>query len=227
MVKMKVLVVEDDEASLNLMQSVLETFDVEVHSFSSAHSARSAIEEQAFDCLCLDLEMPEMHGFELAREARRSQHNRSTPIIIITGRDQRDTMKESFAVGGTFFLQKPVDRAMLKKLLSTAWGTMIETRRRTALIPVQVAASCRSGKHVFQAEAVAIGQQEVMLEAAPTLARGSQLEMTFTLPGEKSEIHASGSVEIAAGRRTRVRFVQLNRADLARIRELVIKAEAS
>jgi two-component system, chemotaxis family, chemotaxis protein CheY len=224
---MKVLVVEDDELSLNLLQSVLETFEVEVHSFSSGRAARTAIGERAFDCLCLDLEMPEVHGFELAREARKSQLNHSTPIIIITGRDQKDTMKESFAVGGTFFLQKPVDRATLRKLLSTAWGTMLEARRRTALVPVQLDTSCRSGKHVFHAAAVAIGQQEIMLEAAPALSQGSQVQMAFTLPGEKSEIRASGSVGVVAGRRTRVRFIELNRADLARIRELVIKSEAS
>src|ERR1051326_260520 len=109
--KMKVLVVEDDNASLQLMQSALESFDVQVHSFTSSRLALTAIDSEKFDCLCMDLEMPEIHGFELARRARESQHHRPAPIVVIAGREEKDTMKDSFASGSTFFLQKPVDRS--------------------------------------------------------------------------------------------------------------------
>lgn len=219
--KMKVLVVEDDEASLHLMQSVLETFDVEVHSFDSSRAAKTAIENEGFDCLCLDLEMPNVHGFELARLARATTHNRTTPIIIVTGRAEKDTMKDSFAVGGTFFLQKPVDRTKLKKLIASVWGMVLQKHRQGAQIGIRMDVSCRTSRHVFTARAVSIGQSEIMLEGTPALAEGITIHLVFTLPGQRSSINTSGIVEGGVEHRSTVRFTNINRTDQLRIRELV------
>ena len=218
---MRVLVVEDDEASLHLMQSVLEDFDVQVHSFGSGRAAKQAIQSETFDCLCLDLEMPDVHGFELARCARASAHNRATPIIIVTGRDERDTMKESFGAGCTFFLQKPVDRTKLKKLLSSVWGTMLNRHKQSAQVGIRMDVSCRTNKHVFTAKAVTIGQQEIVIEGTPTLAQGTAIHLAFTLPGQRDPIDISGAVESVAEQRVRVRFTNVSRNGLARLRELV------
>ena len=219
--KMKVLVVEDDDASLHLMQSVLEAFDVEVHSFSSSVAAKAAIEREAFDCLCLDLEMPDVHGFDLARQARTTTHNRTTPIIIVTGRDESDTMKQSFAVGGTFFLQKPVDRTKLKKLLSSVWGMMLHKQKQHVQAGIRMEVSCRTNKHVFTAQAISIGQQEITIEGTPVLAQGTTINLAFTLPGLRAPIETSGIVETLAQERARVRFTNLSRTSLLKIRELV------
>lgn len=224
--KMNVLVVEDDEASLQLMQSVLESFDVKVHSFMSSRAAMAAIDKEKFDCLCLDLEMPEIHGFELARRARASLHNRAAPIVIITGREDKDTMKESFAVGGTFFLQKPVDRRKLRKLLSSVWGTMIEARRRVTRIPIRTKVTGRTTQHVFTAECVAISEQDITISGAPLLPVGTNVGLAFSLPGQPSEIDASGIVDSVDGHRTCIRFVQLNRGGMQRVRALVDQASA-
>jgi DNA-binding response OmpR family regulator len=222
--KMKVLVVEDDDASLQLMQLALESFNVKVHSFMSSRLAMAAIDSEKFDCLCLDLGMPDINGFELARHARESQHNRTTPIVIITGREEKDTMKDSFAAGGTFFLQKPVDRHKLRNLLSVVWGTMIEARRRVTRIPIRMKVSGRTTQHVFTAECVAISQQDIALDGAPLLAVGTNIGLAFSLPDRKAEIDASGIVESVEGRRTCIRFVQLNQGGMQRVRALVDQA---
>ena len=219
--KMKVLVAEDDEASLHLMQSALESFDVEVHSFVSSKAAKAAIEHDTFDCLCLDLEMPDVHGFDLARCARASAHNRSTPIIIVTGRDEKDTMKDAFAVGGTFFLQKPVDRTKLKKLLSSVWGTMLSRHKQSAQVGIRMDVSCRTNKHVFTAKAVSIGQQEITIEGTPALTQATPIHLVFTLPGQRASIDTAGLVEGASDKRVRVSFTNISRSGLARVRELV------
>jgi len=224
--KMKVLVAEDDDASLQLMQLVLESFDVTVHSFRSSSQAMAAIDSEAFDCLCLDLEMPEIHGFELARHARASVHNRTAPIVIITGRDEKDTMKDSFAVGGTFFLQKPVDRHKLRNLLSIVWGAMIEARRRVAQVEVRMKVSGRTTQHVFTAECVALSRHDMQLDGAPLLIVGTKISLSFSLPGQHAAIDASGIVEKVDAGRTCVRFVHLNPGALERVRALVDQASS-
>lgn len=114
---LKLLVVEDDLASLELMTEVFTSLKAEVRPISDSEKAVTAINQERFDGIFLDLEMPNLNGFDLARLVRKSSWNKSTPIIIVTGRDERQTMRESFAIGATFFLQKPVDRQKAKHVV--------------------------------------------------------------------------------------------------------------
>src|SRR3977135_4681431 len=93
----------------------------------------------------LDLEMPNLSGFDLARLIRKSSWNKSTPIIIVTGRDERDTMQQVFSIGATFFLQKPVDRQKLSILFRTVCGGMLENRRKYTRVPLRTERICIVG----------------------------------------------------------------------------------
>ena len=132
---LKLLVVEDDPASLELMAEVFTSLKAEVCSVSDSQNAADLVNQERFDGIFLDLEMPNLHGFDLARRIRESSRNKSTPIIIVTGRDERDTMKQAFSIGATFFLQKPVDRQRLSILFRTVRGGMLGNRRRYARVP--------------------------------------------------------------------------------------------
>jgi CheY-like chemotaxis protein len=105
MTPLKLLVVEDDSASLELMTEVFTSLKAEVSAVSDSEKAVGIINRERFDGIFLDLEMPSLNGFDLARLVRKSSSNKSTPIIIVTGRDERQTMQEVFALGATFFLQ--------------------------------------------------------------------------------------------------------------------------
>ena len=72
---------------------------------SDSEKAAGLVNQEKFDGIFLDLEMPNLNGFDLARLIRKSSWNKSTPIIIVTGRDERETMQEAFAVGATFFFR--------------------------------------------------------------------------------------------------------------------------
>ena|SRR5438094_195933 len=113
MAPLKLLIVEDDIASLELMAEVFTSLQAEVRPVGDSREAVALIDDQKFDGIFLDLEMPNLHGFELARRIRSSSWNKTTPIVIVTGRDEGQTMQEAFAMGATFFLLKPVDRQKL------------------------------------------------------------------------------------------------------------------
>src|SRR2546426_8881899 len=130
MAPLKLLIVEDDLASLELMAEVFTSLTAEVRPVGDSEKAAALVNGERFDGIFLDLEMPNLHGFDLARRIRKSSWNQSTPIIIVTGRDDRRTMQEAFAIGATFFLQKPVDRQKLTGLFRTVRGALLENRRR-------------------------------------------------------------------------------------------------
>src|ERR1700738_3894715 len=145
MAPLKLLIVEDNLASLELMAEVFTSLKAAVRPVSDSEKAVGMVNQEKFDGIFLDLEMPKLNGFDLARLIRKSSWNKSTPIIIVTGRDERQTMQEAFAIGATFFLQKPVDRQKLTILFRTVTGGMVENRRKYTRIPIQVEVTCTVG----------------------------------------------------------------------------------
>jgi len=122
MVSLKLLIVEDDIASLEFMTEVFTSLEAEVRPVSDSQKAAGLVNQERFDGIFLDLEMPNLHGFDLARLIRKSSWNKSTPIVIVTGRDQRDTMQQAFTIGATFYLQKTSGQAKVEYLVpNRAW----------------------------------------------------------------------------------------------------------
>jgi CheY-like chemotaxis protein len=134
---LKLLVVEDDPASLELMIEVFASLKTNVCPVSDSQKAAALLNQERFDGIFLDIEMPNLNGFELAQVARQSSWNKSTPIVVVTGREQSDTMFQAFATGATFFLQKPIDRLKLAGLLQTVEKPLHESRRRYTRVPMQ------------------------------------------------------------------------------------------
>src|SRR5258708_13408409 len=98
MTALKLLVVEDNLASLELMVEVFTSMKAEVHPINDSEKAVSMINQEKFDGIFLDLEMPNLSGFDLARLIRKPSWNKSTPIIIVTGRDERATIQQVFSI---------------------------------------------------------------------------------------------------------------------------------
>src|ERR1700685_2066750 len=98
MASLKLLIVEDDLPSLELMAEVFTALQANVRAISDSQEAAGLVNQEKFDGIFLDLEMPNLHGFDLARLIRRSSWNKSTPIIIVTGRDERETMHQVFTI---------------------------------------------------------------------------------------------------------------------------------
>src|ERR1700676_5705677 len=142
MTPLKLLIVEDNLASLELMAEVFTSLKAAVRPVSDSEKAVGMVDQEKFDGIFLDLEMPKLNGFDLARLIRKSSFNKSTPIVIVTGRDERQTMRDAFALGATFFLQKPVDRQKLSILFRTVSGGMLENRRKYVRVPIQADVTC-------------------------------------------------------------------------------------
>src|SRR6266853_440516 len=178
---LKLLVVEDDPASLELMTEVFTTLKAEVRPLSDSEKAVDIVNQERFDGIFLDLEMPNLNGFDLARLVRNSSWNKSTPIVIVTGRDERQTMQEAFAIGATFFLQKPVDRQRLSILFRSVRGGMLENRRRSTRVPIQTDVSCEVASRTVRGVTWNLSQGGIQVEAGD-LRPGAAVRLSFQLP---------------------------------------------
>lgn len=130
--RMSILVVDDDPSILQLLETALvalESFNVSV-----ADSAGKAIEmiESAkvpFDCLLLDIQMPETDGIALLRKIRALEQYSDTPIIMLTAMSERAYIDEAFIAGATDYVTKPFDLIDLRGRLNAARRLVKERRK--------------------------------------------------------------------------------------------------
>ena len=224
---LKLLVVEDDHLSLELMREVFASLKAEVVPIDDGQCAAEAVSREKFDGIFLDLEMPTMHGFELARRIRISSWNRRTPIVIVTGRDDRKTMHDAFEMGATFFLQKPVDRQKLTALFRAVRGSMVENRRRNTRAPLQTRVSCSNSSTIVNGMTWNISQGGIQIDGASLLRPGDQTRVSFRLPTSGEQIDTSGIVTWVNQNRQGIRFTNLNARHAQVIREFVAEVEDS
>jgi CheY-like chemotaxis protein/HAMP domain-containing protein/signal transduction histidine kinase len=83
----RLLVVEDDPNEQISVKELLGHDDVEIVSAATGAAALEAMRSSAFDCVVLDLRLPDMSGFELLTEVQQDPALRETPIIVFTGRE--------------------------------------------------------------------------------------------------------------------------------------------
>jgi DNA-binding response OmpR family regulator len=224
MASLKLLVVEDDIPCLELMTEVFTSLQAEVRPVSDSEQAATMVNKERFDGIFLDLEMPHLHGFDLARLIRKSSWNKSTPIIIVTGRDDRQTMQEAFTLGASFFLQKPVDRQKLSSLFRTVRGGLLENRRRHVRVPLQTDVICDVGSRKIHGVTWNLSQGGIQVEVG-SLHTGDTVGLSFRLPVSDVVIEVVGTVVWVGEKRQGIQFTEVNSKTQQSIREFVAAVE--
>lgn len=107
--KRKILVVEDNEQNLYLL-----TFILEAHGYDviPAESGRTGIEkalETKPDLILLDIQLPEMDGYAVARELKSNPVLNHIPIVAVTSYAMVGDREEVLASGCTGYIEKPID----------------------------------------------------------------------------------------------------------------------
>jgi two-component system sensor histidine kinase/response regulator len=117
--RIKVLLVDDLEENLHVLEALLEREDVEPLRAQSGREALELLQEHEVAVALLDVQMPEMDGFELAERMRGAERTRLVPIIFITaGTREHSRMFRGYDVGAVDFLFKPIDAVMLRHKVS-------------------------------------------------------------------------------------------------------------
>jgi len=103
----KVIVIDDNTVSLVLIAKILNNAGYKAIVTDDAATALEKIRQEKPAMIILDIEMPEINGFELCRKIKTQDDLKEIPIIFLTANQETDTMVEGFQSGGVDFITKP------------------------------------------------------------------------------------------------------------------------
>jgi hypothetical protein len=83
----RLLVVEDNAAEQMSIRELLGSNDIDVTGVSTGAEALTAVREQSFDCVVLDLSLPDISGFEVLERFGQDESLRDLPVVVFTGRE--------------------------------------------------------------------------------------------------------------------------------------------
>jgi CheY-like chemotaxis protein len=113
----RVLIVDDDPLSRELLADCLQSLDVEIHQAHDGLEALDVIEEARPDLMLVDIQMPRMDGFALLKELRSRNDTRSIPIFAISAFAMAGDAERALARGFNQYITKPVSVGKLRKLV--------------------------------------------------------------------------------------------------------------
>jgi len=118
-VSLRVLVAEDNAVNQKLVARLLEKRGHFVKIVENGREALESLEQESYDLILMDVQMPEMDGFEATGELRRleKQSGRHTPVIALTAHAMKGDRERCLAAGMDGYLSKPIRAPELDELL--------------------------------------------------------------------------------------------------------------
>ena len=114
---MRVLVVDDNEDAADTLAMALELHGCEVRTAPTAARALEVLHDFVPAVALLDIGLPDMNGYELARRLRQLPAGAAVTLVATTGWGQQKDRERAFAAGFDHHLTKPIDVELLRSYL--------------------------------------------------------------------------------------------------------------
>jgi CheY-like chemotaxis protein/MinD-like ATPase involved in chromosome partitioning or flagellar assembly len=136
----KILIVDDDLDTLRLVGLMLQHQGYRIVAASSGLQAIALCQSEKPDMVLLDIMMPEMDGYEVARKLRSDPATNSLPIIMFTAKTQVDDKIQGFEVGADDYLTKPTQP---RELFAHVKAVLARGKKPSAVVPPTVQSRSR------------------------------------------------------------------------------------
>lgn len=118
---MRVLLAEDNALNQQVAQELLKRAGVEVVTVSTGAQAVAEVDRTSFDAVLMDLQMPELDGFDATRTIRAQPRHATLPIVAMTANAMAGDREKCLAAGMNDHIAKPIDPQVLYATLAL-WG---------------------------------------------------------------------------------------------------------
>jgi len=110
---LRILIVEDDPATVELMEAQLHGEGYSVDSVRDGEEALQRVSQARPDLVLLDIMLPKKSGFEVCKEIKSREEARAIPVIMVTALTDMESRVKGIAAGADDFLSRPVDKSEL------------------------------------------------------------------------------------------------------------------
>lgn len=111
----RVLLVDDSAANLMALEAVLASLDVPTVALRSGKEALACVDLHSFAVAVVDVQMPDMDGFELTKRLRLTKHGRELPVLLVTAIHRDEAFeRKGYASGAADYIMKPYDPEIIR-----------------------------------------------------------------------------------------------------------------
>ncbi|MGD0301269.1 MAG: hybrid sensor histidine kinase/response regulator [Bryobacteraceae bacterium] len=199
-----ILIVDDDAANLKLLEDMLRQQGYEVYSFPRGRLALAAAEQKPPDLILLDINMPEMNGYELCERLKSTAALSDVPVIFLSALSEIEDKVKAFQYGAVDYLSKPfrfeevnarvqthlklheLQRALklqnerLEEAVATRTQELAEASRRLTILDRSKSDFLKLISHEFRTPLNGIlGVGELILDAMPATEENNELQEMF------------------------------------------------
>ncbi len=118
--RLRILVVDDNVDAADTLAELLRTSGHDVHTVYDGIAALTAVHSHRADVVLLDIGMPKLNGYDTARQIRANDPESDVLLVAVTGWGQDEDRRRSHESGFNHHLLKPVDLALLERILMSA-----------------------------------------------------------------------------------------------------------
>ena len=117
----RIVAVDDSNVILKTIKSVLSTEEYDLHPFSTGRRALDYLvqKDNKPDLIILDIEMPEMNGYDVLERIKKMDHLKDVPVIFLTANNEKKQVIKAATGGVSDYVIKPIDKEILLKKLHT------------------------------------------------------------------------------------------------------------
>jgi two-component system, cell cycle response regulator DivK len=105
----KILIIEDNEQNMYLMTFLLENYGFKIIQAFNGKDGIRLTQETKPDVILLDIQLPEMNGYQVAEELRKDRTMEAVPIIAVTSYAMAGDKERALAAGATGYIEKPIN----------------------------------------------------------------------------------------------------------------------
>ncbi len=130
-----ILIVDDNPSNIFAMKNLLEDLKINMYEASSGNEALQLLTQHEFALVLLDVQMPEIDGFETAELMRKNKHTKDIPIIFVTALSREEQyIRKGLQVGAVDYLLKPLDPIILTSKVSVFLAYYIQKKTMEDLV---------------------------------------------------------------------------------------------
>ncbi len=125
----KVLIVDDEPDAVDFSKEIVEGEGYTVVTASDGGKGLAAMRRENPDLVILDVQMPDMDGFEVFQQMKKDESLKAIPVVMLTGIREKvgigfsaDEMKDYMGERPTDYIEKPIDPAKLREAINKVLG---------------------------------------------------------------------------------------------------------